>query len=138
MKPKVSSMWGESGSVWICEDRVTEQSPEPDLQQCFKVLGTESHNSYQYMESHPEQFSCGESQDLSRTAETESQDLDLEPESQLLFVKKKFELVSINGKDYNFVEVISIISFFKFSVRPYHKQFPWGQKVRVSLKKKTI
>jgi hypothetical protein len=36
----------------------------------------------------------------------------LEPESQLLFVKNKSELVSINGKDYNFVEVISIISFF--------------------------
>ncbi len=85
MKPKVSSMWGESGSVWICEDRVTEQSPEPDLQQCFKVLGTESHNSYQYMESQPEQFSW----DLSRTAEAESQDLNLEPESQLLFVKYK-------------------------------------------------
>jgi hypothetical protein len=104
MKPKVSSLVGS--------------------QDLSGTKGAESQTSHQYMESQHEQFSLGESQDLFGTAEVESQNLDSEPESQLLFVKYKSELAAIKGKDNNFVKSFQSSHFLKFSVRPYHKQFP--------------
>jgi hypothetical protein len=71
-------------------------------------MGPEAHSSHKYLDSQLEsqsQLSCGETQDR-------SQDLDSDPESQSLFVTYKSELAAIKGKDNNFVEVISVISFF--------------------------